>query len=123
MITLEQIREAIKAEVALQGDDFVYVPVPGQGCVYRTDNGPSCLIGRAVARLKPEVRLPEGKAAQDALKGIAEPMARAYANQVQPHQDFGVAWGKCVSLADAELEGRIQQAALEIASDDDGSNP
>jgi hypothetical protein len=52
MITTDEaFIDAITAEVEAAGPDFVYQEDPFQTCDYVRDGQPSCLIGRALARL------------------------------------------------------------------------
>lgn len=104
MITLEQIREAIKAEVEKEGPDFVYESPDEIECVYRHKGVPSCLIGRALDRLIPGVQIPEGKTAFFALRELVTPAAATYADIAQRYQDRGYSWGDALNEAEETLE-------------------
>lgn len=116
-ITDESFRAAVR-QLAAEQPEYVYTrpdPFGYNTCVYQYNGAPSCLIGQALHRLGVPV---ESLAAADngafERKGASTVLAvlapgtsadtRAWAQEVQYHQDLGnIPWGEAVRLAD-ELE-------------------
>jgi hypothetical protein len=108
LITLEEMRSAIKAAVAEKGEDFVY-PRESQ-CLYNeTENGPPrCIVGDAVHRLRPSLILKEGAAAAAALAGFATTSAIMYALVAQVGQDNRYSWGTALRSAEDLYERELR---------------
>ena len=109
MITLQQMREAIKAAVEERGEDFIY-PRDNEDwmingvCRYRLEDGtPACIVGLAMSKIDPSIVLPEEQDAFDALEGIAETEAQRYANDVQGRQDCGDSWGRALRCVEGNV--------------------
>jgi hypothetical protein len=98
-ITLEELKEAIRAVIATEGEDRVYLP-QGDQCLYvHTDkdgcSDPGCLIGHALNRLGislDELSRNEDVAAQDLDFWDSDDTA-AFAREIQFLQDDGAPWG------------------------------
>lgn len=111
LITLEQMRNAIKRAVEERGADYVYEKKPHPenevclACHYNhPETGePDCLIGLAFSYLRPETRLPIYGSAYMVLKDIAHEDARLYASSAQRYQDDGYTWGEALAIAEAWL--------------------
>lgn len=105
MITFEQMRDAVKAEIDEVGEDFVYQPFAETpttpSCRYEHDGKPSCLIGRALYRLGTPIEL---LSAYNKIGGVRtlvnegvldiSGVAASFAALVQHEQDCGVKWGE-----------------------------
>lgn len=112
LITLEEMRGAVRRAVEERGRDFVYPwewmehpPLCDTPCcVYRRKDGtPSCIVGLAVSYLRPDVVLEEFVLANAALIGLADDSASKYAEVAQSEQDVGVSWGEALDAAERSL--------------------
>lgn len=115
LITLDEIRAAIKRAVEERGEDYVYPeeekkenPIRhSMECQYRKADGtPSCLIGLAVYYINPDIVLPEFRGAWVALQEFADRDAIDYAQAAQTVQDEGGTWGKAYHRAEEWLANR-----------------
>lgn len=112
LITLEEMRGAVRRAVDERGRDFVY---PWQWmrhpplcdtpcCVYKNKDGtPSCIVGLAVSYLRPNVVLREFEAAHEVLPGLADDDATWYAQKAQGIQDQGGTWGEALDAAEGSI--------------------
>lgn len=107
LITLDEMRDAIKRAVAERGKSYVYPGASsdsekGVECRYRFEDGtPGCIVGLAVSYVDPKLTLPERKNAEYALEGVAEFTAITYALKAQDAQDIGRTWGDALSVAES----------------------
>lgn len=116
LITLEEMRGAIKRAVEERGEGFVYEQKPWPdypndlGCHYNhpTTGEPDCLIGLAYSYLRPARRLPSQGSAGYVLQCKATPSACEYAQIAQTKQDIGETWGEALAAAEAWLAEQEQ---------------
>jgi len=114
LITLEEMRGAIKRAVEERGEGFVYEHKPWPdspnniGCHYNhpVTGEPDCLIGLAYSYLRPNHRLPSQGSAPYVLQCEATASACGYAQIAQIKQDDGETWGEALAAAEAWLAER-----------------
>lgn len=119
LITLDEMRTAIKRAVEERGEDYIYPEewkksspdiLYGEDyqCQYRNEDGsPSCIIGLAVSYINPNIILKEFTCAHLALRDMAEDDAGLYATIAQAGQDQGNTWGEAYKAAEAWLANRM----------------
>lgn len=119
-IQLNEMRAAVKASVAAQGEDFVYNPTGKESCYYVTvgrDGDPRsqtpCLIGRALNHLG--FMLGRGHSSisgvihdhrSDVHGFTLSPEALRFASDAQSAQDVGASWGVALNKAERRLAVR-----------------
>jgi hypothetical protein len=109
LITLSEMRAAIRRAVEERGADFVYPdewkmserPSTHAQCQYRRGDGtPACIVGLAMSYLRPDVVLTEFVSAHDVLGGHATRNAIEFAANAQACQDDGATWGEALASAE-----------------------
>ena len=126
VVTLEDLRAAVLAEVAIEGEEYVYdMPTiriedddevhERTDCVYVYDGKGSCLLGRAMIRLgvsaerlSREEEWGTSPFTFDQMPNVItewefEPDAVDWGGYVQNNQDRGWTWGTSVTGADTAL--------------------
>lgn len=107
LITLEEMRGAIKRAVEERGEGFVYEKKLGYEtiCHYNhpVTGEPDCLIGLAWSYLRPTDRLEAVGPACEVLLGKATSNACTYAQEAQWVQDEEGTWGEALAAAEAWL--------------------
>lgn len=111
MITVEQLRAAVRAQAA-EDPDRVYVKELGDTCLYEPTvlNSKGCIVGAALTALGvPPERLPGlpgwgTQSVQFKLSPLVEPAATddRWTMEVQCRQDDGMTWADAVHAADTK---------------------
>lgn len=102
MITFEEMHDAVRAEIDIEGDAYVY-KTEGGACTYAEEGSPSCLIGRALNRLGVSIETLQyfDSKADSAIDTLADnghvnmdQKAINFATEVQQWQDVHFSWGQ-----------------------------
>lgn len=112
-ITLDKAIELAKAEIAKEGEDFVYEWRTQENgttsCMYVYDGKPDCLVGRILHSLGVslhELSKHEGSSSYEVMEnldadGVLSPTFDAieFLRILQAHQDQDESWGESLRLA------------------------
>ncbi len=101
-----RVHDALRAVMREEGADYVYPPAEPGGsgsCYYNKPGVPQCIVGRALSRLVPDFKPPEGGTVvtfADQLRDLGfENDAILCLQMAQCMQDRGHTWGAAVEAA------------------------